>query len=102
MSESKQEKCLTMAKTMTSPVVCNLCGKEYDLAAVTVTARFSDCSCFTTPCCGKNVDDRKYVSFPAFRRPPFPDDINPSRLSPFGITREGVRFRRAEEHKSEF
>jgi hypothetical protein len=87
-----------MSKTMISPVVCSYCGKEYDLGAVTVTARFSDCSCFTTPCCGKNVDDREFVSFPAFRRAPFPND----RADMFGMTRDGVRFRRAEEHKSEF
>jgi hypothetical protein len=92
-----------MAKAMISPVACNHCGKTYDLAAaVTVTARFSDCSCFTTPCCGRNVDDREFVSSPAFHHVYNGSDQHSRFDRMLGITRDGVRFRRAEEHKSEF
>lgn len=59
---------------MASPVQCLRCGEVYDLQAVTVTSRYADCSCYTTPCCGKAVDDREQVSLPAFRR----------LLNPFG------------------
>jgi hypothetical protein len=55
-------------KDMTSPVVCNHCRTIYDLTKVKVTARFADASCFITPCCGRYVDDREFVSSPAFRR----------------------------------
>lgn len=44
---------------MTSPVECGFCGRVYDLGAVEVTARFADCSVWTTPCCKRpGVDDR--------------------------------------------
>lgn len=46
------------AEPMHLPVTCRFCGKVYDLGTVTVTARYADCSCWTTPCCGKAVDDR--------------------------------------------
>lgn len=42
---------------MTSPVRC-MCGQVYDLGTVTVTARYADCSVWTTPCCRRSVDDR--------------------------------------------
>lgn len=51
-----------------SMVRCNFCGKTYDLGLVTVTARYSDTSCFQTPCCNKSADDREFVSMPAFTR----------------------------------
>lgn len=53
---------------MLSPVRCNFCGKTYDLGLVTVTARYSDASCYQTPCCNKQADDREWVSMPAFTR----------------------------------
>lgn len=40
---------------MTSAVRCS---QVYDLAMVTVTARYADCSVWTSPCCGRSVDDR--------------------------------------------
>ncbi len=45
--------CLEMFK----PARCTFCGDYYDLATVTVIARFADCSVWTTPCCGKTADD---------------------------------------------
>jgi len=43
---------------MRSPVRCTHCGGIYDLAAVTVTARYTDCSMWRSPCCDLTVDDR--------------------------------------------
>ena len=43
---------------MTSPVRCTRCGGVYDLGTVTVTARYTDCSMWRSPCCGLLVDDR--------------------------------------------
>lgn len=55
------------AEAMTSPVRCTFCGTVYDLGHVTVTQRYADCSVFKTPCCGRQVDDRKWVSLPAYK-----------------------------------
>lgn len=52
--------------SMTSPVRCTFCGKVYDLGHVEVISRYADCSVFKTPCCGRQVDDRAWVSLPAF------------------------------------
>ena len=49
-------------------VRCSFCGEVYDLAMVTVTARYADCSMFLTPCCGRTADDREWLSLPSFRR----------------------------------
>jgi hypothetical protein len=43
---------------MHQPARCNHCCGIYDLGTVTVTARYADCSMWTTPCCGRTVDDR--------------------------------------------
>lgn len=40
------------------PVRCAHCRQIYDAGKVKVTARYSDCSCWTSPCCGLQVDDR--------------------------------------------
>lgn len=53
---------------MTSPVECTHCGDVYDLGTVTVTARYSDCSVWNTPCCGRVADDREWKSLRDFRR----------------------------------
>lgn len=53
---------------MTSPVRCTFCGKVYDLGATVTIQRYADCSVFNTPCCGRQVDDRLWVSLPAFKR----------------------------------
>ena len=53
-------------RSMTTPVRCT-CGTIYDLAAVTVTGRYADCSTWVTPCCRRAVDDRP--RFPGEPRP---------------------------------
>lgn len=55
---------------MMFPVECAFCGAAYDLGAVTVTARYSDCSCWKTPCCGRATDDRSVGLF-GHSRPQF-------------------------------
>jgi hypothetical protein len=46
------------------PMVCRVTGKTVDLAAVTVKARYADCSVFDCPACkARNVDDRLGVHF---------------------------------------
>lgn len=46
---------------MMSPVRCLLCHHGvYDLAGVEVTARYTDCSMWKTPCCGVTTDDRTW------------------------------------------
>jgi len=42
---------------MFKPVRCT-CGQIYDIGKVEVTARYADCSVWTTPCCRRSVDDR--------------------------------------------
>ncbi len=44
-------------ESMMFPARCG-CGQVYDLAAVEVTARYADCSMWTTPCCRRLTDDR--------------------------------------------
>lgn len=46
-----------LVDNMMFPVRC-ICGQVYDTAAVTVTARYSDCSVWKAPCCGRVADDR--------------------------------------------
>lgn len=53
---------------MLSPVQCGLCGAVYDAGNVVVTARYSDCSVWISPCCKKQVDDRQFVSLVTARR----------------------------------
>jgi hypothetical protein len=44
---------------MFMPLECAHCGQVYDAGKVTVTARYADCSVWTTPCCRRTgVDDR--------------------------------------------
>lgn len=45
-------------EAMGQPVRCVHCGGIYDLTVVTVEARYTDCSVWKTPCCGRTVDDR--------------------------------------------
>ena len=44
---------------MTFPARCCHCRRVYDLAKVTVTARYTDCSMWKAPCCGVLADDRQ-------------------------------------------
>lgn len=41
------------------PVRCTHCRKVYDAGKVEITARYSDCSCWVSPCCKRQVDDRQ-------------------------------------------
>lgn len=43
---------------MLDAVRCSFCGGIYDLAYVEVTARYTDCSMWKTPCCNNTADDR--------------------------------------------
>lgn len=43
---------------MRYPVRCTRCRGVYDVANVEVTARYSDCSVWVSPCCKQTVDDR--------------------------------------------
>jgi hypothetical protein len=43
---------------MMFPVRCTWCSRIYDVAKVEVTARYTDCSMWKSPCCGRVVDDR--------------------------------------------
>ena len=53
-------------KAMHNPVKCNHCGEAYDLGTVKVLHRYDDCTDFETPCCKRRVDDRMYISRPAY------------------------------------
>jgi hypothetical protein len=53
---------------MAEPVRCRRCGQVYDLQDVVITQRYIDCSMYRTPCCDREVDDREWGLFPAFRR----------------------------------
>jgi hypothetical protein len=47
---------------MRFPVLCLHCRTYYDLGHVKVTARYADCSVWTSPCCGHpGIDDRPWV-----------------------------------------
>jgi hypothetical protein len=44
---------------MSQPARCLRCSHGvYDLGTVEVTARYTDCSMWKSPCCGSVVDDR--------------------------------------------
>lgn len=49
--------CQECTDAMHLPVRCR-CGAVYDLGSVTVTARYTDCSMWRTPCCDIVTDDR--------------------------------------------
>lgn len=47
---------------MMCPVQCLHCRGIYSLTHVKVTGRYTDCSVWTSPCCGfTNIDDRPWV-----------------------------------------
>lgn len=54
----------TTDDTSRHDVICNYCRSTYELGRVTTTARYADCTMFITPCCGREVDDRSWKSFP--------------------------------------
>lgn len=53
---------------MLVPVICNHCGKVYDLCGGNVIHRYADCTVYETPCCKIMVDDREYKSMPDYKR----------------------------------
>lgn len=72
---------------MTSPVRCMRCHSGvYDLGRVEVTARYTDCSMWKTPCCGVVVDDRGETGWTSRKdyeriNPDHPDLL---RVTPWG------------------
>jgi hypothetical protein len=53
---------------MLVPVLCRRCGQVYDLCKGEPVegGRYLDCTVYITPCCRQKVDDRTWVSSPAF------------------------------------
>jgi len=49
-----------MEDLMRNKVRCYHCGGTYDLGKVEVTGRYTDCSVWKAPCCGRTVDDRPW------------------------------------------
>jgi hypothetical protein len=47
------------AEGMFHPVRCTWCNTVYDSGPVTVIGRWSDCTAWIAPCCGRQVDDRQ-------------------------------------------
>lgn len=52
---------------MHQPVECAHCHRVYDLGTVEVTARYTDCSMWKAPCCGRTVDDRGETGWKSFK-----------------------------------
>lgn len=54
---------------MAFPCLCT-CGEVFDLGAVEVRQRYSDCTVFLLPCCNRTTDDRPagWRSGPNFER----------------------------------
>lgn len=49
-------------EAMMHPVRCMHCRLVYSLGHVKVTGRYTDCSVWTSPCCGhQGIDDRPWV-----------------------------------------
>lgn len=58
-----------LVEDMMIPVRCMHCRKVYDLTHVHVTARYMDCSVWTSPCCGHTgIDDRPWVRDRHYRK----------------------------------
>jgi hypothetical protein len=53
-------------QAMFMPARC-VCGQVYDLGKVEVTARYSDCSMWKAPCCGRTADDRYETGWSSVR-----------------------------------
>lgn len=51
---------------MLYPVECRRCGSVYDLTNTEVIHRYADCTLYKTPCCNQTVDDRMWVTNPAY------------------------------------
>lgn len=71
-----------MIADMFKPVRCT-CGQVYDLGAVTVTARYADCSMWKTPCCGRTADDRGETGWKSTQDYTVIDKTNP--MGAYGV-----------------
>lgn len=70
---------------MMFPVRCMHCRCVYDLGYAQVTARFADCSVWTTPCCGvRGVDDRPWVRDRHYRKISKDEARRGYEMDPFG------------------
>jgi hypothetical protein len=69
-----------LTAAMFMPVQCAYCQGVYDLGKVTVTARYTDCSMWRSPCCDITVDDRGETGWKS-RRDYYPLNADGSRRS---------------------
>lgn len=71
---------------MMSPVRCTRCGTVYDLCHVKTGARYSDCTVYTTPCCGRQADDRLWKGSPDIVKLTREEAVNGGvRMTPYGL-----------------
>lgn len=80
---AKQAAELELIEGMFKPVRCT-CGRIYDLGAVEVTARYSDCSVWKAPCCGRTADDRGETGWKTTQDYTVIDKANPRPPDMFG------------------
>ncbi|GAB7044943.1 hypothetical protein [Catenuloplanes indicus] len=66
---------------MVSPVRCLICSAIYDVGKVTVTARYTDCSVWVSPCCNQQVDDRQHP----WTATPRIETIDKASFSPYAL-----------------
>lgn len=66
---------------MFKPVRCT-CGDFYDIGQVEVIGRYTDCSVWKAPCCGRQADDRGETGWKSTqdytvidKNNPFPTDM---------------------------
>jgi hypothetical protein len=68
---------------MFKPVRC-ICGQIYDLGRVEVTARYTDCTVWKTPCCGRTADDRGETGWKSTKDYTVIDKSNPYPMDVYG------------------
>lgn len=69
---------------MMYPVRCLHCGSVYSLTHVQVTGRYTDCSVWTSPCCGiGGIDDRPWVRDRHYRELSREEAAHPRRPGSF-------------------
>lgn len=79
LQELEQDRIAAMFK----PVRCT-CGRVYDLGKVTVTARYTDCSIWKAPCCGRQADDRGETGWKSTQDYKVIDKADPYPVDMFG------------------
>lgn len=80
-----------LIQEMFKPVRCT-CGHIYDLGKVEVTARYTDCSMWKAPCCGRTADDRGETGWKSTQDYTVIDKADPTGSDPYAlmqIMREG-------------